>query len=141
MKDAQSSRHRVNIRLSHPNLYRSIMTFSLIYVGLGINFLLTMPTFNPYQIPYDLIGLIFLTLGVLKIVLVNFIRDLVWLRRVMAAEIMVSLWWGIGASITYFRGQTSLQLPILYAGLSILEVFLLLEPFVNPMTKEGPKNS
>lgn len=132
------SRHTVDIRQSHPNLYRSIMVFSFIYIGLGLNFLLTTPTFNPYMIPYEFIGLLFLSLGMLKIVLLNLIRDLVWLRRIMAAEIIVSLWWGIGASITFFRGQTSLQLPILYAGLSLLEVFLLLEPFVNPLTQEEP---
>lgn len=132
-------KHRtVNIRMTHPNLYRSIMVFSFIYIGLGINFLVTTPTFNPYTIPYEIIGILFLMLGMFKIILLHFIRDLVWLRRVMAAEIIVSLWWGIGASITFFRGQTSLQLPILYAGLSLLEVFLLLEPFVNPLTQEEP---
>lgn len=131
----KSERNTVNIRGSHPNLYRSVMVFGCIYIGLGVNFIATTPTFNPYQIPYDFVGALFLALGALKIILLNVLRDLVWLRRIMAAEIMVSLWWGIGASITFFRGQTSLQLPILYAGLSVLEVFLLLEPFMNPLTK------
>lgn len=131
------SRQTVNIRKSHPNLYRLIMVLSVMYVLLGLNFFFTVPTFNPYNMPYPLVGAIFLTLGLLKIILLNVFRDLPWLRRIMALEIAVSFWWGIGASITFFRGQTSLQLSILYAGLSFLETCLLMEPYSNPLTKEN----
>lgn len=131
-----SSRHKVNIRLTHPTMYYSIMVFGLIYVGQGINFLFTNPTFNPYQIPYGYIGVLFLTLGILKIILLNFVRNLVWLRIIMAIEVAVACWWGFGGSITYFRGQTSLQLPILYVGLSALEMLWLMEPYLNPLTKK-----
>lgn len=129
----------VDIRKSHPNLYWSILMFGFIYAALGINFIFTTPTFQPYPIPYPIVGAVFLTLGMLKIILLNFIHNLDWLRKVMGVEIGVALWWSIGGTATFIQGKTSLQLPILYVGLCFLEVFLLREPFVNPATSEKPE--
>lgn len=127
------------ISLSHPNLYRGIMTFAFINIGLGLNFLFTNPTFNPYQIDKLLIGSIFLTLGVSKVTFLNVSRNLKVVRFVMALEVMFMLFWGIGTSITFFQGRTSLQLFVLYAGLAMLELFLLQEPAVNPVTEIKPE--
>lgn len=129
--------NNLNIRSSHPNLYYAVMVFSFIYIGLGLNFIFTTPTFNPYMIPKEIIGAVFLALGLSKIVFLNFIRNLRIVRMLMALEVGYALWWGIGTSITFFQGRTSLQLAVLYAGLSVLEMFLLVEPFVNPFTKKG----
>lgn len=86
------------------------------------------------MIPKEIIGSIFLALGVSKLIFLQAFRNLRMLRLAMAAEVMFMAFWGIGTSITFFRGQTSLQLFVLYAGLSSLEVFLLLEPIVNPVS-------
>lgn len=129
----------LNIRLSHPNLYYSVMVFACIYIALGLNFFFTTPTFNPYQIPYPIVGAVFLALGISKIVFLNFIRNIKIVRVLMALSVGYSIWWGIGTSITYFQGRTSLQLFVLYAGMAALEIFWLVEPFVNPMTQEGTK--
>lgn len=153
-----TSQNAVNIRRSHPNLYRSVVVFAGIYTALGVNFIFsalgltfvfpdlginfrfTPPAFNPYQIPYWIVGAMFLSLGLSKIVFLRIVRDVSWLRRIMAAEVTLSLWWGIGASFTFFDGRTSLQLPILYAGLAFLEVFQIMEPATNPMTgTDGPE--
>lgn len=127
--------NKVNIRSTHPNLYYSLVVFAVINIGLGVNFLLTNPTFNPYQIDKAIIGGIFLALGLLKIIFLRLFRNLKILRLVMASEVFFMLFWGIGTTITFFRGQTSLQLFVLYAGLAALEAILLLEPVVNPMSE------
>lgn len=131
--------NNVNLRITHPNLYYLVMAFGFTYIALGLNFFFTTPTFNPYGILYPIVGALFLTLGVAKLVFLNVVRRLTVVRLLMALEVALALWWGIGASITFFQGRTSLQLPILYAGLSFIESFLLLEPFVNPLTKKGGK--
>lgn len=127
----------VNLRLTNPTLYRSVMVFALISVGLGLNFLLAKPTFNPYQIDRHIIGAIFLCLGLAELIGVVFILNLQFIRVVMALNVAYMMFWGIGTSITFFTGQTSLQLFVLYVGLSGLQLFLLLEPFVNPLTGQN----
>lgn len=126
--------NKVNIRLTHPNLYYSLLVFAFINIGLGLNFIFANPTFNPYQIDKTVIGSIFLTLGLLKITFLQLFRHLRILRVVMTAEVIFMVFWGIGTTITFFQGRTSLQLFALYAGLSALEVFLLLEPIANPVS-------
>lgn len=123
------------INLTHPNLYRGIMTFAFINIGLGLNFLFANPTFNPYQLDKSLIGAIFMTLGVSKVLFLNVSRSLKVVRVVMAAEVIFMLFWGIGTTITFFQGLTSLQLFVLYSGLAMIELFLLQEPAVNPVTE------
>lgn len=123
------------INLTHPNLYRGIMTFAIINIALALNFFFTNPTFNPYGINKAIVGTVFLVLGVSKIIFLNFKRNLKTVRFLMTAEIIFMLFWGIGSTITFFQGKTSLQLFVLYVGMAVNEVFLLLEPAVNPITK------
>lgn len=129
----------VNLRLTHPTLYRSAITFSLISVGLGLNFILTKPTFNPYGIPKEITGAIFLALGSFKLVSVIFLKNLRFIRASMAACAGWMMLWGLGTSITFFTGQTSLQLFTLYTGITALQVFWCLEPFLNPATGTNGK--
>lgn len=125
----------INLRLSHPTLYRGIMTFAFINVALAFNFFFSNPTFNPYEIDKAIVGTIFLGLGVSKIIFLNVCRSLKIIRLLMALEIMFMLFWGLGNTITYLQGKTSLQLFVLYVGMATSETWLLLEPFVNPLTK------
>lgn len=125
---------RVNLRLTHPTLYRSALVFSLISVGLGLNFLLTKPTFNPFGIDKAITGSIFLMLGSFKLVSVVFIQSLKAIRASMAVCGAWMMLWGLGTSITFFTGQTSLQLFVLYSGLTTLQVLWCFEPFLNPAT-------
>lgn len=123
----------VNIRLSHPNLYKGIVTFAVIHVALALNFFFANPTFNPYGFDKNIVGAIFLILGVSKIIFLVIYRSLQAVRFVMAADIAFMVFWGVGSSITFFTGQTSLQLFVLYLGMSVSELFLLLEPPANPV--------
>lgn len=127
---------QVDVRLNHPTLYRSIMTFAVISIGLGLNFFFTNPTFNPYQIDKAMVGSVFMALGVGKIIFLNFKRNLRMVRLIMSMSIGFMMFWGVGSSITFFQGRTSLQLFVLYTGLSALQMFLLLEPSLNPLTKQ-----
>jgi hypothetical protein len=124
----------INLRLSHPTLYRAIMTFAILSILLGINFLLAKPTFNPYGIDYMIIGVIFIILGMGKVIFLNLHRSVRAVRILMSGEIGFMVFWAIGTTITFFQGKTSLQLFILYVGLTVFEAFLLFEPFSNPIT-------
>lgn len=124
----------INLRLSHPNLFRSILTFAVLSIGLGLNFLLLTPPFNGYGIPVWIVGITFLALGIAKVIFLTIQRNLKAVRFTMALEVGWMLFWGIGTSITYFQGRTTLQLFILYVGMAAFETFLLLEPFANPLT-------
>lgn len=123
----------VNIRLSHPNLYRGITTFAVINVALALNFFYANPTFNPFEIDKNIVGVVFLTLGIGKLIFLNLHRSLRVVRGLMAVEIAFMVFWGVGSSITFFTGQTSLQLFVLYLGMAVNELFLLLEPPANPV--------
>lgn len=123
----------VNIRRTHPNLYKGITTFAVINIALALNFFYANPTFNPFGIDKNIVGAIFLTLGVGKLVFLNVHRSLRVVRFLMAVEIAFMVFWGVGSSITFFTGQTSLQLFVLYLGMAVNEIFLLLEPPANPV--------
>lgn len=131
--------NEINIRFTHPNLYWGILTFACINIGLGLNFLFTMPTFNPYQIDKTIVGSIFLLLGLSKLIFLLLVHNLKAVRVVMALEVAFMIFWGIGTSITFFQGRTSLQLFVLYIGLAVLEITRLTEPGINPLTKVREK--
>lgn len=129
----------IDIRRSHPSLFRVICVIGLICVGLGLNFLLASPTFNPYGFPKEVTGGIFLALGISKLFTILALRNLRILRINMALCMGFMLFWGFGTSITYFTGQTSLQLFVLYWGLTAIQLIMMLEPVVNPLTAKPAK--
>jgi hypothetical protein len=127
---------RVKIRNTHPGLYHSIMTLSIMSVALAVNFWTSNPTFNPYDIPKNLIGVVFLLLGVSQLVFLNLFRDLRKVRLGLAVSLGFMLCWGIVNTQQFFAGNASLQLPILYVAVAALHVPLLVESPVNPMTRK-----
>lgn len=135
MENAWQVVNEKNMRLSHPNLFRSITVMAFISIGLGLNFIFTNPTFNPYNIPKELTGTIFLVLGIARLIFLIVNHNLRMLRMVMSTGIAWNVFWGVGTSITFFQGKTSLQLFVLYMGLSFLELFLLVEPSINPYSQ------
>lgn len=134
---ANKTHHTLFLRNTHPNLYRSLMTTALIFVGLGINFLLTTPTFQQFNIPKNYIGAGFLALGLSNLLFLNLLRNLRVVRFLLVLGIGYMLFWGVGTTQTFFEGTSSLQLCILYFGLAALQAPLLLEPFFNPVTANG----
>jgi hypothetical protein len=130
----------VNMRQTHPNLYKAYTSYALISAALGLNFLFLHPTFDPLGIPKDVMGVIFLALGGSKLLLLNVAHNTTAIRGVMALGIAVMLFWASALTIEFFlRSQTSLQLPITFFGLALLGIPIILEPPANPLTNtNGP---
>lgn len=126
----------VNIRKSHPALYRAIMTFACMSIALAINFWFSKPTFNPYGVPKEWIGVVFAVLGSSLIVFLNAFHNLRMVRLLLATSVSFTFFWGVSNSQQFFAGNASLQLPILYVAISLLQIPLLIEPPVNPMTEK-----
>lgn len=132
---------RVKIRDTHPGLYHSMMTLSVMHVALAVNFWGSNPTFNPYGIPKNLIGVVFFVLGVSQFVFLNLFRDLRKVRLGLAVSLTFMFFWGLSNAQQFFAGKASLQLPILYVALAVLHIPLLVESPVNPYSRrdnDGP---
>lgn len=127
----------VNLRKTHPTLYSVMMRLGIGCVALGMNFFFTSPTFNPYDIPKELIGSIFLVLGVSQVVSINFYRNLKLARLTLATTASFIVFWGIGNSEQFFAGRSSLQLPIVYIILASVLIKFITEAPVNPMTQRN----
>jgi hypothetical protein len=125
-----------SIRLSrtHPTLYRTVMLFAVLSIALGLNFWILAPTFWIYDQPNALWGTIFLALGTAKIVFLNFYRRLRAVRATMAFAVAYFLFLSVGTGQPFVEGQGSLQLPFLYLFCAVIQIPLLLEPFINPWT-------
>lgn len=126
---------RLNVRNTHPALYRSITTLSVMCVALAVNFWTSTPTFNPYNIPKNWIGAVFAVLGIYQLVFLNVVRDLRRVRFGLAVSFSWILFWGISNTQQAFAGNASFQLPILLSTLAVLHLLLLVESPVNPMTQ------
>lgn len=137
--ERQSDARTVDIRRSHPNLYYAITILAVACIALGLNFLLTTPTFSPLNIPKEVIGITFMVLGVSKMILLNFHRDLKLLRVVMAITFSFIMFWGLINSRQAFAGKSSFQLSIVYLTIAALEFPLLIEGSVNPYTERKKK--
>lgn len=155
MIDPHNDYSAINVRLSHPTMYYIVMILAGMSVGLGLNFIFANPTFNPYGFPKEITGSIFFALGAGKIISLNGIRiwgkirlrewsqsfdvqpidrNLTIVRKVMTAEVIWMLFWGVGTTVTFFQGKTSLQLFFLYISMVAIEIALMDEPFLNPLT-------
>lgn len=124
----------IDVRKTHPNLWRSVMLYASVNMLLGLNFLVLQPTFLIYDQSNYLWGVIFLAAGLAKVVFLNFYRSLRNVRLTMAFEVSFMFFIALGATQPFLEGEGSLQLPILYVGMALLELPMLIEPFVNPWT-------
>lgn len=116
-----------NLREAHGRLYSSIMTLAVMSIALAVNFWTSNPTFNPYGIPKDLIGVVFLLLGISHLVFLNWLRDQRKLRYGLTASLSFMLFWGISNTEQSFAGKASFQLPIMYVALAMLHLPLLVQ--------------
>lgn len=133
---AEASVRKMIIRKSHPALYRALIALGCMCIALAVNFWFSKPTFNPYGVPKEYIGVIFFILGSALIVFLNVFRDLRMVRIVHAATISFMFFWGLSNAQQFFAGNASLQLPILYIAMALMQIPLLIEPPVNPMTEK-----
>lgn len=124
----------INVRKTHPNLYWLLMVLAATGIALGLNFIFLQPTFLIFDGPNVLWGVIFLVSSIARIIALNVYRRLRWVRATMAFSAAYIGFLAIGTAQPYVEGAGSLQLPIIYAGMALLQVPLLMEPFVNPVT-------
>lgn len=124
----------INVRRTHPNLYWLLMVLSVTGIALGANFILLQPTFLIFDAPNVLWGTIFLVSSVARMIALNVYRRLRVVRATMAFSVAYMAFLAIGTGQPFWEGTGSLQLPIIYAGMALLQVPLLAEPFVNPET-------
>lgn len=126
-----------NLHQTHPNLFLALFIYGVISVAVGVNFLLTTPTFQQYGIPKGFIGATFASIGLGLLFCLLVWRSLKAVRVLSLANIAVMIFWGIGTTQTFFEGTSSLQLCVLYFGLAALQVPWLLEPYYQPVTANG----
>lgn len=127
----------MRLRKTHPALWRSITTLSLLSVALAANFWRSNPTFNPLGIPKNLIAAIFAGLGIYLFVVLNVFHNLGRVRLGLAVSLGFMCFWGAVNSIQGFAGKASFQLPILYLFLAAMHYPLLVESPVNPVTRRA----
>lgn len=129
------------MRTTHPNLYKTYVAYAVLSIALGLNFLFLTPAFRPLETPGWAIGSIFLGCGLIKLTLLLLSTNHARLRLSMALSVVIYSFWAGALTFDFFRlSQTSLQLPLTYAGLAALGVLLLLEPFTNPATEQNGHN-
>lgn len=131
----------VNIRKTHPNLFWLVMIQAVAGAALGLNFIggtlsdgYPSPTFPIFGAPNALWGVIFLALSAVRIMSLTIIRRMRLVRALIAFSTVYTMFLAFGTMQPWIEGKGSLQLPILYAAMSALQMPLLLEPFVNPWT-------
>lgn len=136
MRHGPRLRQQVNLRKSHPGLFHSILTVACMGVALAFNFWIFTPTFNPYGIDKNIIGIVFAVIGLGQLVFLIVVRDLRMVRIMLAVSISWMMSWGLSNTQQVFLGKASFQLPILFIVVSILQVPLLIESPVNPFTEK-----
>lgn len=124
----------INIHATHPNLYWLVMIQATAGAALGLNFIFLSPTFPIFDMPNDLWGAIFLALSAGRIISLTLVRRMRMVRAFIAASTVYTMFLAFGTMQPWIEGRGSLQLPILYASMSALQIPLLLEPFINPWT-------
>lgn len=130
----EANGNAIRIRKSHPNLYWLVSTVALVSLTLGCNFIFLNPTFPIFAAPNELWGGIFLALGFGQLAALNLYRRLRLVRWFMVATSAYMMFLALGTTQPFLEGVGSLQLPILYAGMSALQIPLFVEPFFNPRT-------
>lgn len=124
----------VNIQKTHPNLYWLVMILGVMQIALALNFFILSPTFPIFAAPNVLWGVIFLVIGVGKVVSLNFYRRLGLVRAIMSFSWVYTMFIGLGTCQPFLEGSGSLQLPIVYVGISGVLLVLLFEPYINYLT-------
>lgn len=136
----EKSLQRVNLRKSHPGLYRLIRIIGIGCLAWGANFwglgFIPPPTFNPYGVDKNIVGTVFSIIGIALLVFLIFVHNLWWLRVSVFIALVWLISWGITNTQQFLDGKASLQLPIAYVIIGFLCRPMLTESPVNPFTEE-----
>lgn len=130
---------RVNIRLTHPTLYRGITLFALMSVAAAVSYWFgPAPTFNPYDIDRNLVAALFFVYGTWQLLFLN-IHYLLMVRIGLLFAFVLMGAWGVANTHQGFAGNASFFLPIVLGGIAGVHLIWLIESPVNPMMRRGEK--
>lgn len=136
-----ANHERVNIHLTHPSLYWTILFFALMSVGMAVSYWFgPAPTFNPYDIDRDLVAGVFFLYGVWQIVFLN-THYLLMVRIGMAFAGVLMGAWGFANTFQAFAGKASFTLPLVLGTIGAVHLKWLTEAPVNPVTRRDPPGS
>lgn len=116
----------MSLRKTHSLLYYLVSVVALIQVALSLNFWLSRPAFNPYDISKNIIGFIFAAFGISQLFLLNALRNFRKLRILLTFSIVFMFAWGLANTQQVFDGNASMQLPILFLGICAIQVLLVI---------------
>lgn len=125
----------VDIRKTHPNLWRMLMVVGVYYLADGGSYLYYTPTFNPLH--KTLVAGIYLTLGVAFMVTLNVWRHLTAVRATTAASVAWGLFWAVRNTPQVFAGHASMALPFALTVIALVQIPMLYEPATNPIVQNA----
>jgi len=128
---------RVDLRKTHLNLWRMVLLLALGELLLGANFLWLQPTYPIFHAPNELWGVCFVVIALAQALALLISHSLPLVRGCMSVAVAYILIVAVGACEPWLDGVGSLQLAILYAGMAVIQLPLILEPFLNPMTNKS----
>lgn len=129
---------RIQLRQTHPNLFRGSLAVALVFFALGMNIVVFKPTFDQYGLVRWVSGLFALFASVQLYAL--WAKRLPTLRVSQAAIFFVALFWAGALTIfTFQTHKTSLALPICFYGLAVWQLLQLIEPASNPANEKKSK--
>lgn len=125
----------INIRKTHPLVYRMLMFIALGGLALAANFFFgPPPTFPIWHAPNYVWATIFVVSSLASIITLNFYRRLRLVRLTIGISVVYLTFLTIGTGQPGWEGHGSFQLPIVYAIVAAIQFPLLFEPFINPKT-------
>jgi hypothetical protein len=127
----------VDLRKTHLNLWRMAFLLAVGELLLGANFLLLQPTYPIFHAPNELWGICFVVVAVSQMLALLVVHSLAFVRGCMSVAVAYTLIVAVGACEPWLDGVGSLQLAILYGGMAVIQIPLILEPFLNPMTNKS----
>lgn len=125
----------INIRKTHPLVYRILMGIALGGLALAANFFFgPPPTFPIWGAPNYVWATLFLLSSLASIIALNFYRRLQLVRITIGISVVYLTFLVVGTGTPGWEGNGSFQLPIVYAIVVAIQAPMLFEPFINPET-------
>lgn len=129
------SNSNLRVRKSNPTLYRSVIAHAIISILAAINFWTTDPPFVPYNISENIVGVVFVLIGVIQLLSVHIWPTLRRIRKAAAVSGGITLCWGLANTYQFFFGPATLQLPIFVGGLGVIQLLSLLGSPIDSRTE------
>lgn len=136
MNEEPKLHQRVDLRKSHPLLFHLSMAIAVGSLVLALNFWFFAPAFDPYGVPKAAVGVVFAIIGTALLTFMTLYRDLRLVRFSQASSTLWMLFWGCINTKQFFDGNASLQLPLVFFTLAAMQIAMLIESPVNPMTEK-----